>query len=205
MSTTQTPFASDRMEELAQTMRQHWRLLLTEGIILVLLGVAAIGVPPLAGLVTTVFLGLVLFASGVVGLVSTFQGRGLPGFWWSLISAILSIVVGGLLVWNPVAGMISLTALLTGFFIADGIVTIVLSLRHRDQLVGRWQWLFANGVIDLILAGLIIWGMPGTLVWVLGLLVGIDLIFGGTALIGMALRMREQSTDQMPAVARQAT
>jgi uncharacterized membrane protein HdeD (DUF308 family) len=101
--------------------------------------------------------------------------------------------------------MISLTALLTGFFIADGIVTIVLSLRHRDQLVGRWQWLFANGVIDLILAGLIIWGMPGTLVWVLGLLVGIDLIFGGTALIGMALRMRKQSTDQPPAEARHAT
>jgi uncharacterized membrane protein HdeD (DUF308 family) len=204
MSTTQSPFAFNRGEMFTRTFREHWPLLLAEGIILALLGVAAIVVPPIAGLVTTVFVGLVLLAAGIVGLITTIQARGMPGFWWSLISAILAIIAGGLLIWNPILGMISLTSLMTGFFIADGIVTIFLSLRHRDKLVGRWQLLLVNGIIDLIIAGLIIWGLPGTLVWALGLLVGIDLVFGGTTLIAMAFRMREQATELAPAAARHA-
>ena len=190
------------MEALTQAIREYWRLLLAEGIVLLALGVAAIAVPPLAGLVTTLFLGLVLFAAGVVGLISTFRGRGLPGFWWSLVSAVLSIIVGGLLIWRPVAGMVSLTGIMTGFFIADGVLTIFLAVRHRDRLAGRWQWLLANGVIDSIIAAIIIWGLPGTLVWALGLLVGIDLLVAGSALIAISLRMREEATGQPAAVAR---
>jgi len=79
---------------------------------------------------------------------------------------------------------------LIAFFILDGILMIVLSLAHRNELSGRWEWLLLNGVIDLVLAGIVISGLPGTLAWALGLLVGIDMIFGGAALIAMALEAR---------------
>ena len=72
------------------------------------------------------------------------------------------------------------------YFIVDGRAIIFLAIAHRRELSGKWAWLLVNGVTDLILAGIIISGFSGTLVWALGLLVGIDLLFGGAALIATA-------------------
>jgi uncharacterized membrane protein HdeD (DUF308 family) len=80
---------------------------------------------------------------------------------------------------------------LAAFFIIDGVLVIVLAIVHRRELTGKWEWMMLNGVIDLILAGTIIFGFPGTLVWAFGLLVGIDMIFGGASLIAMALEARK--------------
>ena len=76
------------------------------------------------------------------------------------------------------------------FFIVEGIVTLMFALEHRAQLSGRWRWMLASGIVDLILAGIIFAGLPETATWALGLLVGINLLFGGTAMIGMALAAR---------------
>ena len=188
---TELDFSPDFRAKLAKAIHDHWRIILAEGIILVLLGLAAIAVPVVAGLATTIFLGFMFLMAGIVGLVSTFSTRGLPGFWWSLLSAIAALIAGAILLWKPVLGLVSLTYVLTAYFIVDGILTIILAIRHRDELSGRWQWLLANGVIDLVLAGLIIAGLPGSFAWVLGLLVGIDFVFGGSSLIAMALSARE--------------
>ncbi len=64
------------------------------------------------------------------------------------------------------------------------------AIEHRNQLSGRWGWMLVSGIVDLILAGIIIAGLPGTALWALGLLVGINLIFGGVAMVGMALAAR---------------
>jgi uncharacterized membrane protein HdeD (DUF308 family) len=64
------------------------------------------------------------------------------------------------------------------------------ALEHKRELSGRWGWMLASGIIDLILAAIIIAGLPGTAAWALGLLVGINLLIGGAALIGMALHAR---------------
>jgi len=127
----------------------------------------------------------------VVGLIGTFRARHAPGFVWSLLSAALALLVGILLLVHPLRGLITLTFVLTAYFIIDGIFIIFLALSHRRELTGRWEWMLINGIIDLILAGIIISGMPGTFLWVLGLLVGIDLIFGGASLIAMALEARK--------------
>ncbi len=174
-------------------MHDHWRLFTAEGVLLVVLGVAAIALPPLAGLATAIFLGWVLLAAGIIGLISTFRARRLPGFAWSLLSAVVAIVAGVVLLANPLAGLVTLTYVLTAYFIADGVFIIVLALSHRRELSGRWEWMLVNGLVDLVLAGIIISGMPGSFLWVLGALVGIDLLFGGTSLIGMALRARRQT------------
>jgi uncharacterized membrane protein HdeD (DUF308 family) len=80
---------------------------------------------------------------------------------------------------------------LTAFFIIDGVVMIILAIAHRRELSGRWEWLLINGVIDLVLAAIILSGMPGSATWALGLLVGIDLVFGGASLIAMSLAARK--------------
>ena len=94
-----------------------------------------------------------------------------------------------LLVW-PLTGTLSLTLVLIAFFIVEGIASIMYAIEHRNQLSGRWGWMLVSGIIDLILAGIIFAGLPGTAAWALGLLVGINMLFGGGAMIGMALAAR---------------
>ncbi|MFZ3177355.1 MAG: DUF308 domain-containing protein, partial [Methylovirgula sp.] len=103
--------------QVTAAIRGHWGFFLAEGIILILLGLAAILEPLVATFALSIFIGWLLIISGIVGLFSTFKMRPAPGFWWSLISAILAIVVGALLIWHPVAGVISLTLALIIFFI----------------------------------------------------------------------------------------
>jgi len=176
---------------IRKTVREHWRMYLIEGIILVILGLAAIAVPPLAGLATTLVLGWLFLLGGVVGLISTFSARNAPGVFWSLLSAIVATAAGIVLLWNPVAGVATLTYVLIAFFLIDGVLIIGLALAHRRELSGRWEWMMLGGVMDLVLAAIIIAGLPGTLVWALGLLVGIDLVFGGATLIAMALSAKQ--------------
>jgi uncharacterized membrane protein HdeD (DUF308 family) len=190
LQSSSTP--SDLSAAIRRSMHEHWGLFLAEGIILSLLGLAAIIVPPLAGLVTTLFLGWLFLIAGVVGLVATFRARQAPGFAWALLSAIVAIIAGGILLWNPLQGLVTLTYVLIAFFIVDGLLMIALGIAHRRELSGRWGWIVFNGVIDLILAAIIISGLPGTLAWALGLLVGIDMVFGGATLISMALDARNE-------------
>lgn len=178
---------------LSRSIREHWRLFLVEGIILVLLGLGAIIVPPIAGLAATIFLGWLFLIGGVVGLVATLGARQAPGFWWSLLSAVVAVVAGGVLLWNPLQGLVTLTYVLIAYFIVDGVLMIILGIAHRRELSGRWEWLVFNGVVDLILAALILSGLPGAFAWALGLLVGIDLVFGGASLIAMALAARQSA------------
>jgi len=89
--------------------------------------------------------------------------------------------------------LVTLTYVLIAYFIVDGILIIILAITHRRALSGRWEWMLLNGIIDLVLAAVIISGLPGSVVWALGLLVGIDLVFGGASLIAMAMAARRAS------------
>ncbi len=191
MSMFQPTPDSGLAESLTRSMHDHWGLFLAEGIILCLLGLGAIIVPPLAGLATTIFLGWLFLVAGLVGLFFTLRARSAPGFGWSLLSAVAALFAGALLLWNPFQGLATLTYVLVAFFIVDGAAIIFLAIDHRRELSGKWEWMLLNGVVDLILAAIIISGLPGTLVWALGLLVGIDLLFGGASLIAMASEARK--------------
>jgi len=180
---------------LAGAIHEHWGLFLAEGIILIILGIAAIALPPIATLAFTIIIGWVFLISGVVGLFTTFWARHVPGFWWSLISAIIGIAAGVVLLLWPITGTLSLTLVLIAFFVVEGIVSIMYAIEHRNQLTGRWGWMLVSGIIDLILAGIIFAGLPGTAVWALGLLVGINMLFGGAALIAMALAARHPAAS----------
>jgi len=154
------------------------------------LGVLAIVVPPIATIAVAILIGWLLLMSGIVGLIATLRARGAPGFGWSLASAILGIVAGFVLLAWPLSGALSLTLILTVFLTLEGVVSILYALEHKRELSGRWGAMLFSGIVDLILAGIIFAGLPGTAAWAIGLLVGINLVFGGSALIAMALHAR---------------
>jgi uncharacterized membrane protein HdeD (DUF308 family) len=79
---------------------------------------------------------------------------------------------------------------LTVFLVLEGVISILYALEHRRGLSGRWGIMLFSGVIDLFLAGIIFAGLPGTAAWAIGLLVGVNLVFGGSAIIAMALHAR---------------
>jgi uncharacterized membrane protein HdeD (DUF308 family) len=175
---------------VANALHRHWRLYLGEGIVLVILGFIAILVPPIATLAVTIVLGWLFLISGVIGLYTTFMLRHAPGFWWSLISAALGVLVGGMLLAQPISGALSLTIVVIAFFMIEGVVSIMFALEHKRELSGRWGWMLVSGIVDLILAAFVLAGLPSTAAWAIGLLVGINMVFGGSALIAMALHAR---------------
>ena len=176
---------------LANSLQAHWKLFLIEGIVLLILGLAAVMLPLIATLAIALVVGWVFLLGGVVGLVATFRMRHAPGFWWSLLSGILGVVAGFVLLRWPLSGAVSLTLVLTVLLTLEGVVSIMFALEHKRELSGRWAMMLISGIVDLILAGMIFVGLPATAAWAIGLLVGINMIFGGSALIAMALHARE--------------
>lgn len=176
---------------LARSLRDHWKLFLFEGVVLVVLGIAALLLPLIAGLAVAILFGWLFLVLGIVGMFTTYSMRYAPGFVWSLLSAILTVALGvGLLIF-PGLGLISLTYVLIAFFIAEGAVTILYALEHKRELTQRWGWMLLSGVVDLVVALIILLGLPGSFAWALGLIVGINLLFGGASMVAMALAARE--------------
>jgi len=184
------PGGIDLRQALSRTLHEHWLLFLIEGIVLVVLGMLAIVVPVVATIAVAILIGWLFLISGVVGLVTTFMARHAPGFWWSLVSAVLGIAAGIVLLDWPISGAVSLTLLLIVFFVIEGVASIMYALEHKKELTGRWAWMLVSGIIDLILAVIILAGLPETATWALGLLVGINMLFGGTSMIAIALHAR---------------
>ena len=139
--------------------------------------------------------------SGIAGLALTFWARQMPGFWWSLISAALAVAAGIVLLARPAEGALTLTVVVGAYFLAEGVTTLMYALEHRRELSERWSWMLVAGLMDILIAGIIIAGLPG--IGALGRrtpLVGINLVFGGAALIGMALAARPNLINQPPEI-----
>lgn len=177
--------------EMSAAVKAHWKAFLFEGVLLAVLGLAAMIVPPLASLAVTIFLGWMFLISGVAGLFVTFWARQMPGFWWSLFSAALAVLAGLILLARPMQGVLTLTIVVGAYFLAEGVTTIMYALEHRRELSERWSWLLVSGLIDILISFLIISGLPGSAEWAIGLLVGINLVLGGASLVGMALAARK--------------
>lgn len=187
--TTSNPRLEDVGQQAREAIRSHWVLFLIQGVIMIILGVLAVGEPMVATLAVTLFAGWLFLFSGIVGFAGMFTARHVPGFWWALITAVLAILVGIYLIWRPLSGTLSLTLAVGAFFGAQGIVQIITAIGHH-KVLRSWVWMLVTGIANVILA-LIIWGgFPGTAEWVLGLLFGINLLLWGFSLVMTALACR---------------
>jgi uncharacterized membrane protein HdeD (DUF308 family) len=188
--TTANAHANDIRREFRRAVREHWVLFLIQGVVMVILGLFAIAVPVIATLAVDIYVGWLFLISGIVGIAILFKKQSISGFLWTLIAAWLALIVGVLLIWRPAAGVLTLTLLLVGFFIAEGIVQILAAFKYRSVVASSWGWLLFSGIVDLVLAAIILMGWPGTTAWTLGLLVGINLFMSGLALVMISLASR---------------
>ena len=187
------PTLSDMQRAATNAFRAHWKLFLVQGVVMVILGLLAVCAPVAASIAVAIYVGWLLLISGVVGLVAIISTHHVHAFLWSLITAALSVVIGILLVLMPVQGAVSLTIVLTAFFIAEGVFQATVAIASRQVLSGTWVWMLLSGLADLVLAAIIIEGWPGTAIWALGLLVGINLITSGWAVVVAAFAGRRMA------------
>jgi uncharacterized membrane protein HdeD (DUF308 family) len=173
--------------------RYHCTLQLIEGVTLILLGFAAAFVP--FGLGISLFWWLFLIG-GMAGLTSTVVMWRATGFWWSLLSAALAIGIAIVLFAVPELAIVGLPLLLMIFLVLEGFFTVMLALEHWRQLSGRWTWMLVSGIVDLGLAGFIVIGLPASASWALGLILAVNLIFGGGAVIAMGLAAPDREVNE---------
>jgi uncharacterized membrane protein HdeD (DUF308 family) len=168
-------------------LRGKWLWFVVLGVALVVLGVIALGSVAITSLATALVIGWLLLLSGVAEAIGAFWCRGWSGFFLHLLSGVLSIVIGVLFLRAPVDALLALTLLLACFLMVEGIFKIVAALSYR---FASWGWPLASGVIDLIL-GVMIWQQwPASALWVIGLFVGINLVFRGIDWIALGLGLR---------------
>jgi uncharacterized membrane protein HdeD (DUF308 family) len=177
---------------ITATLAQHWKLLLVEGIVLEVLGVAAFSLPYFSTLAIDILVGWLIFLGGVVRVVTLLRARHVPGYGWSLAAGLLAIGLGILLAINPFRGELTLTMVLTVLFFVEGISAIAAGLDFRHH-ARNWGWLLFSGIANLVLVFLIWYGWPGTAAWAIGVLAGVNLFLIGLSVVMMAFAVRQQA------------
>ena len=175
--------------QMAATIHGHWKLVLAQGIVMMVLGILAVAEPNVATFAISIFVGWLFFIGGIFRAVWIWRSRAMPGFAWSLLTALLAILFGLILIFRPLTGALTLTMVLVALFILEGITAIVLAVQHREHL-RSWGWVLFSGIIDLLLAYLIWAGWPSSADWAIGLLVGINMLFFGLSLVMTSLAAR---------------
>lgn len=175
------------MRHELQAIRGKWIWLVFLGIALILLAIVMLGFPVVTTLATITVLGVLILAGGVAEAIGAFWCREWSGFFLALLSGILGIVVGLMLLGNPIEGGITLTILLSSFLFVAGIFRSVAALAHRFE---GWGWLLLSGVIDIVLAIMIWRQLPVSGLTIIGLLVGISTLFRGVTwlMLGFGLK-----------------
>ena len=166
------------------------------GIALIVLGIIALGSVVIASLAAAIVIGVLLLIGGVTEVIGAFWCRGWSGYFLHLLSGILSFVIGVLFVAEPVPSLVALTLLLACLLVVGGVFKIIAALSHR---FAAWGWPLVSGLIDLVL-GILIWQQwPESALWVIGLFVGISLIFRGANWIGLGLALHGLRGRETPA------
>ncbi len=177
-------------QHLQNYLQSHWQLFLAEGVLFVLLGLSAIVVPQLFTVATVLFLGWILLFGGIIHLSRAFMISDMPGFGWWLFMGALQVSIGYLFITKPIAGALTLTMLMTVFFALEGVAKISLALMMRP--LPNWGFILFSGITALVFA-LIIWlSWSETAHWLLGLFLGINMVFLGWSLIKISLHHKTQ-------------
>jgi uncharacterized membrane protein HdeD (DUF308 family) len=175
-----------------QLLRGHWRWFLALGIMMVVIGMVAIGSAVVATKVATWLFGFLLLIGGISQIISAFWAGRWSGTLVHLLIGILYTIVGLLVTDRPEDAAVELTLIMAFFFIVSGIFRIVFALSERFT---GWGWVLFNGVVTLLLGILIYKQWPYAGLWIIGLFVGIELIFNGWAWIMLSLGLRETRTN----------
>ena len=175
-------------EAMRQTIKRYWLWYLIEGVLLLVAGILAVIYPVISSVSVVVLLGWLLIVSGVLQGISLIGAGQVPHFWLQLISVILAVLIGVLFLRDPAQGLLTITLLLIIFFMIEGISKIVFSLTIRP--FPNWGGVLASGLVGILLSAVLWSSLPVTALWLIGLLIGIELISVGSAITYLAWQVR---------------
>ncbi len=183
MSQDQLGPSSPAMLVGIQELRHNWGWFLGLGVLLIIAGMAAIGSSVWMTGLTVMFLGWMLLFSGVIQAANFFWRKQWKGFFIDAVSAALYILMGIVLIKNPLEGAVAFTMLIAILLIAGGIFRIAVCLMSKME---HKMWLLLHGVVSIALGGMILQEWPESGLWVIGLFVGIDMLIGGWSMVMLA-------------------
>lgn len=171
-------------------LKSRWGWIFALGLVLLILGILAIGLPWMASLVASTFIGLIFLFTGVVEGLQSFHMRRRSRILGHLLLALAYLIVGASVLSSPLTGVVALTFTVGVLFLLGGSMKSIVAIveRHEEP---SWGFLFVSGIMSLVLGVLILAGWPGSAIWALGLLVGVDLVFLGMATIALSLAMKK--------------
>lgn len=182
---------SIQMNQQVQILKKQRSLLFIEGLLFFLLGCFAIAAPFYFTMALDYIYGAVFVVGGLIQLVRSVKTRGIKGGMPSLFWSILTIVAGCIMLVNPMAGIMALTIILAFYFILEGLFKCAI-YSHLSKM-DKSFWLIVSAIISIALGMMILLSLPTAAFWVLGLFIGIDLIFMGCLLMGFSRRLAKRS------------
>ena len=188
MAMTMAQASAAMREAMRETIKRYSTWYLLEGVLLVVAGLVALIWPYVASVALIFLLGWILIVSGVLQGIGLIGAKEVPHFWLQLVSAVLALLIGILLLRNPNAGLLIMTVLLIVYFFVEGISKVIFAMNIRP-FVG-WLWVLLSGIVGLLLGAYLWANMPVASEWVLGVLLGIQLIVEGAALALLAWMVR---------------
>lgn len=181
--------AAAMREAMRETVKRYSLWYLLQGILMVAAGVLALVYPLIASVAIVLLLGWILIVSGLFQGIGLIGARQVPHFWLQLISVVLSIIVGLLLLRQPEGGLLLSTVLLLVYFLVEGMAKVIFALTIKP--FSNWGWVLASGLVGIALAVYLWANLTSISEWVLGFLLGIQLLCEGAALTYLAWRVRE--------------
>ncbi|MCX7089543.1 MAG: DUF308 domain-containing protein [Methylococcales bacterium] len=176
-------------QQIQEYLQKHWRLFLAEGILFMLLGLAAIAIPQLFSVAIILFLGWIFLFGGVAQIARAIKFSAMPGFGLWLFIGVIQAILGYWFIAQPISGIFTVTLLMTLFFAFEGMAKISLALMMRP--LANWGFILFSGCTALIFS-LVIWmGWPGTAEWLLGLFLGINMLLLGWSMVNISLHHKD--------------
>lgn len=177
---------------LINSLSANWGWLMALGIVFILLGCVALGMSVAMTVATVLLFGVLLLLGGIVQVVDAFRRKGWKSILFHVLIALLYLASGIMLITEPVAGSMVLTAMLGGAFLVIGVLRIMMGFQMKSA-GGAWGWLVFAGVVTLILGLMILLQWPVSALWIIGVLVAIEMIFHGWSYVMLALAARSAS------------
>jgi uncharacterized membrane protein HdeD (DUF308 family) len=176
---------------MIELLKRNRKLFFWESIAFIILGVAALTAPVLFSITIDLMIGWLAILAACLLAARIAQSQAVPNTASAVMSMILYLILGLLLLAYPLSGIITLNILLACFFICDGVFKLTSAIQLKPA--PRWGWIFLNGILSFILGLLIIVSLPGGAPWVLGILIGINLLASGLVQLGMILALPKDS------------
>jgi uncharacterized membrane protein HdeD (DUF308 family) len=170
-------------------VRQASTLSIGWGILLIVLGMAAVGSPFLAAVAVNVAIAWLIVLAGAVHVILAFRAHGAGSMIWKLLVGVAYVCFGVYLILHPVLAVASLTLVLASLFLIEGVLDIVLFVKMRS--VGGSTWVLLDGIITLLLGLMIYMQWPSSSAWAIGTLVGVSMIISGVTRVMMSLAVRK--------------